>query len=272
MLSVVRSSGVRASLVAVALVTACTDVDLERIAADIPFRDDKLTVSGDLCTRDPGTRVFPLRVLFVVDASESMLVTDPGDPVSGETGRERAVRTTYESLLEGGPEGVRVGVIRFSAEASAETPVDQDMDGLPDTYYTANSAQLQAATASLRVTDRTTNYLNALSEAYFEMRTELTSADLESLPLSKYAIVFVSDGLPDTDSSEERENSTENILEAVDQLVELADLFRIGEFSLHTAYLSAGEGPAVDQAAQELLQTMAERGGGNYRNFRAVSR
>jgi len=72
----------------------CTEVDLEPISEGRPFLDNKLTIFGDLCTASPDTRIFPLRVLFVVDSSRSMEDNDPPDPVSGETGRERAVRET----------------------------------------------------------------------------------------------------------------------------------------------------------------------------------
>ncbi len=245
----------------------CTDAELQPIPPERPYRDDKLALAGSYCTLSPESRLLPLRVLFVVDSSESMLVTDPGDPVTGETGRERAVTDTWERLLEGGPEGVRIGIMRFSAEASSQTTVDVDGDGVPDRYFTTDTDQLSNATLILRQTDRTTNYLNALSEAYFELRTEMLEADLESLPLSKYLVVFVSDGLPDTDSRDARENSESNILDAVVALNDLAQLFHVGTFEFHTAYLSAGEGPARDRAAQELLQRMAEVGGGNFRSF-----
>jgi len=246
---------------------SCTDAGLLPIPEPRPIRDDKLALAGTFCTTNPDSRVFPLRVLFVVDSSESMAVTDPPDPLSGETGRERAVRETWERLLDGGPEGVRVGILRFSAEAASTTPVDSDGDSIPDLYYTSDRTLLGAGTLRLRTTDRTTNYLNALSEAYYEMRTELLGATLESLPLSRYVVVFVSDGLPDVDSMTERENSEENILDAVRQLVDLAHNFRVGRFELHTAYLSAGEGPARDRPAQDLLKKMSEVGGGTFRSF-----
>ncbi len=230
-------------------------------------RDDKLQIDGKLCTREPESLVFPLRVLFVVDASESMRITDPVDPVTGQTGRERAVEATWQGLLAQGIEGVRVGIERFSAQAQSRTPVDYDADGVPDSYFTVDPLQLTAATAALQVTDRTTNYLNALSEAYFELRTEMLQGDLESLPLSKYVVIFISDGIPDIDDQESRENSTENILEAVVQLKRLARLFHVGDFSFHTAYLSAGQGSTFDRPAQDLLKKMAEVGGGTFRSF-----
>ncbi|MEL6180408.1 MAG: hypothetical protein AAFS10_15725, partial [Myxococcota bacterium] len=76
----------------------CSEANLEPIPPEPTFRDDKITIEGALCTRAPETLSFPLRVLFVVDSSVSMERTDPPDPVTGETGRERAVRETWERL------------------------------------------------------------------------------------------------------------------------------------------------------------------------------
>lgn len=245
---------------------SCTEAELEPIPSPPIYRDDKLRVSGGLCTREPETLVFPLRVLFVVDSSVSMEVSDPPDPATGITGRERAVRETWTDLLDQGPEGVKFGIIRFSAQAQSQTPTDLDADGLPDTYYSADRTILDFGTAALGTTDRTTNYVNALGEAYFEMRTELQNAELESLPLSKYIVVFLSDGEPDTDQSDARQNSRQEILEQVGQLQELADTFRVGTFEFHTAFLSSGQ-IAADESAKELLQDMAEVGNGNFRSF-----
>ncbi len=244
----------------------CTEARLEPIPPEPVYRDDKLAVSGSFCTREPETLIFPLRVLFVIDASVSMEVTDPPDPVTGEAGRQRAVRETYETLLDQGPEGVRVGVLRFSAQARSRTAVDLDGDSLPDTYFTADRDLLAAATDALGVTDRTTNYANALGEAYFQLRTEYLAADQESLPLSKYVVVFLSDGVPDVDAGGGRGNSFDQIEESVLALRELADTFRVGDFAFHTAYIATGR-ESSDSASRELLQRMADAGGGTFRDF-----
>ena len=76
-------TGARLRMVALALfaVSACTKANLERWPPNRGLtRDDKLEVQGRLCTRTPESLVFPLRVLFVVDCSESMKVTDPAGP------------------------------------------------------------------------------------------------------------------------------------------------------------------------------------------------
>lgn len=255
------------ALLGAAWLVGCTNAGLERIPQPEKLRDDKLAVSGELCTLSPKTLSFPVRILFVVDASESMRVTDPADPVTGETGRERAVRESWTKLLAEGADDVRVGILRFSSEAQSRTVVDDDGDGIPESYFTAAAPTLTAATAALGSTDRTTNYVNALSEAHYELRTELLAASQESLPLSKYVVVFLSDGLPDVDDSQAAAASLDNVRDAVRSLRDLAKLFRVGDFAFHTAYLSAGQGPAQDVGAQALLEEMATLGGGTFRSF-----
>lgn len=255
-----------ACALALGLGVACSEAEFARIEPEPSFLDDKVSVAGTLCTRSPESLVFPLRVLFVVDASESMRVTDPPDPVTGRTRREEVVRAVWTSLLAQGLEDVRVGILRFSAEAQSRTPVDRDGDTIADSWFSSDPIQLDVATAALGATDRTTNYAAALAEAQFEIRAELTQASLESLPLSKYVVVFVSDGIPDVDPTDDQGNGADQILTAVRQLVELTQVFRVGSFALHTVYLSAGQGPALDKPAQDLLQRMADEGGGSYRS------
>ncbi|MFU8805937.1 MAG: hypothetical protein ACNA8W_19145, partial [Bradymonadaceae bacterium] len=252
-------------LVIVPAFLSCTKAELELIPAEPTYHDDKIEISGSLCTSEPDTLVFPLRLLFIVDTSSSMIVVDPPDPITGETNRERAVRETWERLLEDSPEGVEVGIIRFAAEAQSTVAI-ADADGIPQDYFTADPAQLAIGTAALAETSRTTNFINALGEAYYELRTELLASDLESLPLSKYIVIFLSDGVPNLDSSEARDTSHDRIQESVQALVELADTFRVGDFSFHTAFLASGVS-TIDEEAQDLLRAMARTGGGNFRNF-----
>jgi hypothetical protein len=250
------------------LLTGCTDAELVEIPAPPPpARNDTLQVAGRVCPRASQALDFPLRVLFVVDGSESMEITDPVDPVTGETGRQTAVREAWTRLLADGAAGtVKVGITRFSAQAQSRTVVDADGDGLPDSFFTDDAELLEVATASLAATDRTTNYLNALDEAYFELRTELLRTEAASLARSRYVVVFVSDGLPDESGTEGRRNTQGAIVDAVGGITDLAALFGVGAFAFHTVYLSAGRGPAVDQPAQDLLGAMAGAGAGVYRS------
>lgn len=255
------------ALVVMPMFGACTDADLEALPTPIPFRDDKLQLRGQVCTTPPESKAFPVRVMFIVDSSQSMDVTDPVQPALGETLREQAVRGVWEPLLEEQAQGVEFSIIRFASEAQGTTGVDEDGDDLVDSYFTADPVRLQAATEGLRVTSGTTNYRNALSEAFFELRTELLNADLASLPLSRYIVIFVSDGLPDADSEAEQLNTAESILAAVEDLQDLADQFRVGEFAFFTAFLGSQATSSVADEAQELLQAMSDVGGGGFRSF-----
>jgi len=266
--SAVLGGGLLAAFLAGVVLTAapCTDAQFETIPAPETRRADELTVSGELCTQSPERLEFPTRVLFLVDSSISMEITDPPDPETGVTGRERAVREAWQRLLSDGNGEVKVGITRFSAQAQPQTPVDRDGDSIPESFFTDDREALNGATAALSETDRTTNYVNALSEAFFEIRTELESADKESLPRTNYSVIFLSDGVPDISSSSDRGGTRRQILGSVEQLRELAESFDVGNFSFHTAFLATGRS-AFDEDAEELLREMAETGDGNFRSF-----
>src|SRR5580700_10491991 len=66
---------------AVLAVVACTDAQLE-LAPSAPLAlNDAFTVTGQFCTGVPDPSQFPVRILFVVDISGSMAISDP--PIVG---------------------------------------------------------------------------------------------------------------------------------------------------------------------------------------------
>ncbi len=243
----------------------CTDANLATLPADPPpVPDDRIAISGQVCTQSPEDLVFPQRVLFLVDASESMGVIDPPDPETGETGRERAVRETVEDLLATGAD-VKVSLVRFSSEAQPLTEQWND-DGELESYFTDDLTVVQSMLPYLAETDRTTNYINALSEAYAEIRHELTHAEQESLALSTYHVIMITDGIPDAEGEETIENSNENIVEAVQAIMDLGRLFHIDRITVNTALISSGNAQ-VDAAAEDLLGAMADEGDGTFASF-----
>lgn len=234
-----------------------------------PFERQKFSISGELCTSPSEDLSYPLRVLFVVDGSESMEVTDPPDPETEKSGRQRAVRETWQRLLEqsrGGAETL-VGVMRFSAQAEFLTGEDLDGDGVRDTYFTRQPELLEVATEKLSITDRTTNYLNALDTVYLALRTEALRATDEALGRSRYVVIFLSDGLPSDGSNNNSGGVSEQISLKISEILKLKQLFGVGEINLHTLFLSTEEGLVLDQSAQELLNNMADLGQGSYRSF-----
>ncbi|MDJ0764043.1 MAG: VWA domain-containing protein [Myxococcota bacterium] len=247
------------------VIAACSDASLEVVEdAEVVVPDNKLQVTGEVCTLNPEELNFPLRVLFLVDCSESMEVTDPPDLLTGETGRERAVRMAAEELLSTAGD-VKVSVVRFSSESQPLT-AELSSGGLPESYFTNDLDYILAKLPLLAETDRTTNFIRALSEAYAEIRHELMKTSQESLALSTYSVIMITDGLPDVEGDETAENSHENIIEGVQGLMELGRLFHVGKLTVNTALLSSGS-PLVDIAASDLLSTMANQGSGTFRSF-----
>ena len=249
---------------------SCNRLDWVPIEDALPtFERQRLSISGELCTSPSEDLSFPLRVLFVVDGSESMEVTDPPDPETEESGRQRAVRETWQRLIDQsrGDAETLVGIMRFSAQAEFLTGEDIDGDGVRDSYFTRRPELLEVATEKLSVTDRTTNYLNALDTVYLALRTEALRAEGESLGRSRYVVIFLSDGLPSDGANNNSGSASSQIELKISEILKLKQLFGIGEINLHTLFLSTEEGLVLDQAAQNLLGDMAELGEGSYRSF-----
>jgi len=253
------------AVTAVLSAQSCTDSGLELLPVPPPpILDDKIEVAGRLCTENPEALSFPLRVVFLVDCSESMKVNDPPDPVTGMTGREQAVLTTVQGLLSG-EDDVKISVVRFSSEAQPLTAVMDD-NGQFKSYFSDDVDFISQKIFALGETDRTTNYLAALSEAYSEIRHELGNAEQESLAMSTYHVILISDGIPDIEGGDAVLDMKEKILESTKEVTDLGTFFHLGKIEVSTALLSSGN-LQVDAIAQNLLLSMAKKGNGTFRSF-----
>lgn len=91
-------------LLGLGLASACTEADLISPREDPPpVYDNKLELKGKFCTTDPADVIFPLKVLFMIDTSQSMNINDPisqteQDPTK-QTGRARAIRNVIAQYI-----------------------------------------------------------------------------------------------------------------------------------------------------------------------------
>lgn len=161
-----------------AALAACSDAGLEPVQADLSqVYDDKLAIKGDLCTQTPGDEFFPVKIMFVIDTSNSMLVTDPG------VQRVRAVQQVIDRYA--GNPSVKFSVIAFDAVTS---PITAGFTSNPD---------LGAITTRLSISDRLTDYQGALGVAYAELSRDMIDSSPAERSRSKYVVIFFSDGVPD---------------------------------------------------------------------------
>ena len=102
-------------MAAVCLVTGlgCTDTGLEPPLSPGTVYDDELHLNAQVCLTPASDAAFPVKILFVVDNSDSMNVTDPGSM------RATAVSTVI-SRYSAQP-GVTFGLIVFESEITRVT-------------------------------------------------------------------------------------------------------------------------------------------------------
>lgn len=234
---------------------ACSDAPLLGVPPPPPSPiDNKLGIRGSFCTEDPSTVEFPVKIVFVVDTSQSMNVTDPPDPADGNyTGRARAITDVVNQLA--GTTGVEVAVVGFSGAVLNAT------NGFTPIVTPEEIADVASAVVTFNTGTGLTNYEAALDEAYTLLVTDIAEADEIQRARSKYVVIFVSDGVPDPYVP------PEELFERVEDIFKLEKERRLGEMRFHSVYLS-GRTPGWLQAEPvNLLKEMARVGGGSFRNI-----
>jgi hypothetical protein len=255
-----------------ALLAGCTDAGLEPVRdKTAQVFDDELHLSGEVCLTPAADASFPVKILFVVDVSDSMRVTDMSFM------RAQAVADVIQRY--GAQPAVEFGVISFNSEI---TRVTSGFETNP------NPGPIQTALAQQ---DRLTDYQGALGAAYQMISEDIVTSSPAERARSKYVVVFFSDGAPDPQCSSRETvcgagtcpphqhcragvckddylicsvprqdwqdafdppipeemypeldrgadyNQPSQILRAVDDIIGLQDFYRVGEIRLHTAFL-----------------------------------
>jgi hypothetical protein len=256
-------------LALVTMAAACSQASLYPIEPQPKVRDDRLTVRGQFCTEVPSPTEFPVRILFVVDISQSMNVTDP-PPNPCATGACFSRRASaVEDILNTYPpgNGVEYGLITFQSSVAIQT---RDASGTLG-GFTASSDEVKVRLPALNVAVGETNYVGALETAYEMLQQDMIALEATARGRARYVIVFFSDGLPAPRTVEH--GMPDEIREAVENIAGLRKQQRLAEVALHTVYLAAPDTPdSVQLEAKELLAGMAKMSNGTYRSFEATQR
>ena len=198
-----------AGLLAMTTVVACSDAYLERKAKDALNVDDRLTITGRVCTAPPDPSGFPVKVVLVVDQSGSMCVSDP--PGSQESS---GFCEMYATVPPGVTKPGRVLALnrlltQFRAQPNVQValvPFETNVKGVwpvataggqhfarPDDELTTRVNTLQAELG------KGTDYQGALAAAYSIVASDIfatSQATPELLPRTRYVVVFLTDGTP----------------------------------------------------------------------------
>jgi hypothetical protein len=251
------------------LLVACSNASLYPATQQPAVRDDRLTIHGQFCTEAPQPAEFPVRILFIVDISQSMNVTDPMPNPCPQaacfTRRAQAVEDILNTYPAGN--GVEYGLITFQSSVAIQTRDSTGQLG----GFTASSDEVKLRLPALNVGVGETNYVGALDTAYEMLQQDMIALDATARSRARYVIVFISDGLPSPTSVEY--GMPPDIRQSLQGIVDLQKQQRLAELAFHTVYLSAPNTPDyVQLQAKELLAEMATLGGGTYRAFDATQR
>ena len=246
---------------------ACSEASLYPVKHQPEVRDDRLTVHGQFCTEVPQPAEFPVRILFIVDISQSMNVTDPMPTTCAQAACFTRRATAVEEILNTYPagNGVEYGLITFQSSVAIQTRDSTGQLG----GFTASSDEVKLRLPALNVGMGETNYVGALETAYEMLQQDMIAMDATARSRARYVVVFISDGLPAPRSVEH--GMPDDIRLAVLNIASLQKQQRLAEIALHTVYLSAPDTPdSVQLEAKELLAGMANLAGGTYRAFDAT--
>lgn len=203
----------RRLLSAVALLVAlpaCTEALLQPEVSTESTLDDRLQVRGKVCTALPDTQGFPVKVVFLIDSSGSMCVSDgPGSQASNgfceqvgaklraqginEPGRVRALKSVLQRfqapLADGSNPNISVALVPFDSKIA---------NVYPETgFVPASDGSLLTRVDGLQnALGKGTDYQGAVAEAYSRIEADIIKANRSELPRTKYVIILFTDGAP----------------------------------------------------------------------------
>ena len=276
----------RTVLLALLVVAACSksEIYIPPELREHPI-DNKLEVGGAVCAERAQDLAAFLKVMFVIDRSNSMLVTDPHNQ------RLEAVREVVTRFIEDPTTyrlqpGVEFAIVSFYGDVLVHT---HDARGLPG--FSNDGAQILTNLMAAARPGSNTGYDKALSTAFLLLDSDMARLPDIARARSRYEVVFVSDGMPFPNNCSGEANSPTAAVSGVQRIASLSAIHRV-PIVFNTAFASDPrmfiQGNAVDSCAQAdkiadpiesahndsigaetraLLMTMAATGGGSFTQF-----
>ena len=229
--------------------TGCTERNLYSRVGQEPPLVDKVALTGILCTDDPATRQFPVKILFIVDSSGPMREAAPfGEHVF-------AMEQVVSQFLP--IANVFVGVIRYDTNAQS---LISEQRGRITSGFSRDDALVDAAFATVRTGAGARDFPAALSLARSLITGDAFQEDLGPLSRTKYVVVHIASGSPAPEIPDSR---CDGLFEQTPDNCELAFLEKFArdlrdqledlgaaEFAFHTVQLETPvEGAPCDPTA-----------------------
>ena len=289
-----------AALALAAIAVSCTDTYLEdpRNQSDVPA-DRAMAIEGQFCTASPNEVVRPIKIALLMDASQSMIVTDPN-------GTRALAMVDLMNNLPQDPE-IYITVMLFAGSTSAwmiqnaqgqQLPEFHQLIGIPPQERLNVASRLLNFTAPGNMPNRdSTDFVKPLSDIYSLIAKDIgdTRVQLGMETRARYSVIFLSDGHPTNNQDRDLLCPPMDAVTRIRQLKDLADDVRVNTVHVFNpvqpvastvcaldggSIMPAGQSclmPALPPGAcplliinqdAERLERMAELGGGDFRDFR----
>jgi hypothetical protein len=272
---------------------ACTDADLYVPPAVLErVLDDRLALSGSFCAEGASDLDAYLKIMLVVDRSNSMIVSDPQNR-RVDAARELVMRFVEDPASFKLRAGVEIAVVSFFGNVVVHS---RDERGLPG--FSTDGPQILFSITQLAQTSSNTGYDKALAQAFTILDSDMARLADEAKRLSRYEVLFVSDGMPFPDNCRGETNAPSSAVAAVGRIKALQALHRV-PIRLHSVYLAdpavfttplnifqfqsttgercdeydpradpfAPNAPSLGEVTRRLLDDMASTGGGTFVQF-----
>lgn len=263
---------------------ACTDAQLY-IPPELTEHslDNKVRLTGGFCAEGASELDAFLKIMLIIDRSNSMLVTDPTNQRIAAA-RDLILRFVEDPVSLKLRAGVEFAVISFFGDVVVHT---RDERGLPG--FSNNGPQILYSLAQIGQTGSNTGYDKALSQAFLMLDSDMARLGDRARSASRYETIFLSDGMPFPDNCLGEANSPTAAIAAAGRIKALQVLHGV-QHTLHTAFASdprmftasnaidncndrdpfltgLGNSVSLGEQTRALLQTMAAEGGGTFTQF-----
>ncbi len=202
------------------LLASCTGALIEPLPAQTSTLDDRLQLTGHLCTQQPNPNDFPVKVVFIVDESGSMCISDPPGSQQGngfcempqvvaswppnaqKPGRVKAIeqllnRFTTENA--NGQSNVSVAILPFETSPMQPWPQTSGAACTDNCFAPPDQTATQFCDALASELGNGTDTQAVLEEAYTVISADLANVAAtapQDLPRTRYEVVFLTDGVP----------------------------------------------------------------------------
>ncbi len=265
---------------------SCSEVDvyIPPELRDDPV-DNRVSISGAMCAEKARDLDGFLKIMFVIDRSNSMLVTDPNNRRIDAV-REVVTRFVEDPATYRLQPGVQFAVVSFYGDVMVHTRNERGLPG-----FSSDGQQILTSLVATARTGANTGYDKALAMAFLLLDSDMAKLPDIARARSRYEIVFLSDGMPFPNNCRGEANSPTAAVSATKRIVSLSAMHRVpivfnAAFASHPGMFTAGNdvdlceqneqlsdafellfNGSLGEETRGLLMEMANTGGGTFTQF-----